>query len=85
MDVREYFKNKLSQPMSEDYEDLLTGKEVMDIAQECVDEALKQVKNHVVLDNVNDCCKQIDNLELTNNWGVRRCKKCGNLVDTSGR
>ena len=52
MNVREYFKNKLSQPMSEDYEDLLTGKEVMDIAQECVDEALKQVKNHVVLDNV---------------------------------
>ena len=46
MDVREYFKKKNGEPMDEKYEDLLTVKEVLDIAQECVNEALKQAKNN---------------------------------------
>ena len=45
------------------------------------DDRAEQLKLHLV----SDCCKQIDNLELTNNWGVRRCKECGSLVNTSGR
>ena len=32
MDVREYFKKKNGEPMDEKYEDLLTVKEVLDIA-----------------------------------------------------
>ena len=59
MNVREYFKNKLGEPMSETYEDLLTGKQVMDIAQECVNEALTRAKNNVALDFVS-CITTID-------------------------
>tara|TARA_R110000744_G_scaffold238694_1_gene356163 strand:- start:204 stop:497 length:294 start_codon:yes stop_codon:yes gene_type:complete len=59
MNVREYFKNKLGEPMSETYEDLLTGKQVLDIAQECVNEALNRAKNNVALDFVS-CITPID-------------------------
>jgi hypothetical protein len=52
MNVREYFKNNVDNPLTETCEDLMTGKEVMDIAQQCVNEALKRAKNNVVLDLV---------------------------------
>jgi hypothetical protein len=52
MNEREYFKDKLGEPMSETYETVLTGREVMSIAQECVDEALKRAKNNDVLGDV---------------------------------
>ena len=60
MNVREYFKKKNGEPMDEKYEDLLTVKEVLDIAQECVNEALKQAKNNESLHLVSHCkkCKQ---------------------------
>ena len=48
-------------------------------------EAQKQAKNNEVLDLVIDCCKQIDNLMLTTKWGIRICKECGSLVNTTGR
>ena len=47
--------------------------------------AVNQAKNNEVLDLVIDCCKQIDNLMLTTKWGIRICKECGSLVNTTGR
>tara|TARA_R110002050_G_scaffold293754_1_gene450485 strand:+ start:155 stop:415 length:261 start_codon:yes stop_codon:yes gene_type:complete len=52
MNVREYYKKKLGEPLSEIHEDLYTGKELMDLAQECVNEALRQAKNNEALDLV---------------------------------
>jgi hypothetical protein len=52
MNVREYYKKKLGEPLSEIHEDLYTCKELMDLAQECVNEALRQAKNNDFLDLV---------------------------------
>jgi len=41
-------------------------------------------KVHSFLHVVSECCFELDNLEITEKWGVRRCKKCGKLLDTSG-
>lgn len=83
MNVREYFKKKNGEPMDEKYEDLLTVKEVLDIAQECVNEALKQAKNNESLHLVSHCplCNS-DNLHQYKLHHIH-CKDCKENFDKS--
>jgi len=76
MNVREYFKKKNGEPMDEKYEDLLTAKEVLDIAQECVNEALKQAKNNESLQLVSSSyiCDCKSDPCYTYDW--EQCEDC---------